>query len=386
MVFGILPTKVYFQLFVLIITVAIFSIMTRQERLYNSSLSDWSVSSLCYRLCSSPARLSQSECRLLQPLVGAISRRDVKIGPNTYIHTLHIQHSNPLPSNRPPLLLLHGMGAGIGLFVKNLSAFSDVTDVYAIDLLGFGGSSKPIFSSNPSDVIGQFVQSIEDWRSAVGLHHFILLGHSFGGYLASCYSLEHPARVARLILAEPWGYPPVSCRRPRRANRNLPVSYRLFIVLISIVTLYLRIFQPFFCLRWSFGLGRYLLLFTRGDLFELFRGVVSPRLVCDYIYDFNCQYPSGETAFSHLHIPFGWCKLPLLPDRIQQLDRHIPVHFLYGTLSWMRHETGQSVKYLLSNLVTIDLIEGAMHHIYAEATGEFNRIVCKYLREETGEY
>ena len=142
--------------------------MTRQERLYNSSLSDWSVSSLCYRLCSSPARLSQSECRLLQPLVGAISRRDVKIGPNTYIHTLHIQHSNPLPSNRPPLLLLHGMGAGIGIFVKNLSAFSDVTDVYAIDLLGFGGSSKPIFSSNPSDVIGQFVQSIEDWRSAVG--------------------------------------------------------------------------------------------------------------------------------------------------------------------------------------------------------------------------
>ena len=356
--------------------------MTEQESFYNSSLTDWSVFSLLYSLISSPARLNQSEHRLLQSVAANVNRRDIRIGTNTYIHTLYIQHSNLPHSNHPPLLLLHGMGAGIALFIKNLKSFSEHTDVYAIDLLGFGSSSKPTFSNNPDELIGQFVQSIEDWRISVGLERVILLGHSFGGYLASCYSIKHPTRVVRLILAEPWGYPPITERRQRRGMPNPSFRYRLFIFLVSMVTLYLKLFQPFFFLRWSFGFGKYLLLFTRGDLFKLFSDVVDPRSVCDYISNFNCQYPSGETAFSRLHIPFGWCNTPLLPDRIKQLNRSIPVHFLYGTLSWMHSESGYSVKYLLPNLVTVELIEGASHHIYAELTGKFNRTVCNYLNEE----
>ena len=42
----------------------------------------------------------------------------------------------------------------------------------------------------------------------ITLHRINLLGHSFGGYLSSQYSLKYPDRVEKLILADPWGMMP----------------------------------------------------------------------------------------------------------------------------------------------------------------------------------
>lgn len=72
--------------------------------------------------------------------------------------------------------------------------------VFIIDHIGMGCSSRPqnfdkeIFS--PEDAIDYFVNYLEQWRLNISkilpkeLKGFYLLGHSFGGYIASNYALK----------------------------------------------------------------------------------------------------------------------------------------------------------------------------------------------------
>lgn len=95
---------------------------------------------------------------------------------------------------KTPLVMVHGFGGGIGLWIRNLDALSQSRPVYAFDLLGFGRSSRPSFPSDASLAEEQFISSIEQWRQSLGLERMILLGHSLGGYLATSYTIQYPER------------------------------------------------------------------------------------------------------------------------------------------------------------------------------------------------
>jgi pimeloyl-ACP methyl ester carboxylesterase len=112
-----------------------------------------------------------------------------------------------LQSKNIPIVLIHGFAGGLGLWSLNLDELSLNRPVYAIDLPGFARSSRPIFSLDTKEAEKEFIDMIEEWRIGVGLNkEFILLGHSFGGFLSASYALNYPKYVKQLILIDPWGF------------------------------------------------------------------------------------------------------------------------------------------------------------------------------------
>jgi cardiolipin-specific phospholipase len=114
------------------------------------------------------------------------------------------------------LVILHGYGAGLGFFYKNFEGLSRVRgwQLYALDLLGMGRSSRPPFrikaktrQEQITEAEDWFVDSLEEWRVQKKIERFTLLGHSMGGYMAVAYALKYPGRLNKLILASPVGIP-----------------------------------------------------------------------------------------------------------------------------------------------------------------------------------
>lgn len=95
-----------------------------------------------------------------------------------------------------PLLLIHGAGSSLEQWRENLTAFARERPVYAIDLVGFGGSQKVACALN-SDL---WVAQVTDfWRAFLG-RPMILMGHSLGALVALQAATSYPAQVERLIM------------------------------------------------------------------------------------------------------------------------------------------------------------------------------------------
>ena len=364
-----------------------------QERFYHTSSDRHNWARACvtkyYRLVSNPTQLRLVEQRVLKAVASEYTQEQVVIGPYTTINTVHFKCRAENANPALPIVMIHGFGVGLGMFIKNFDTLSQCTDVYAIDLLGFGRSSRPNFSRRPKKIVQQYVQSLEDWRRAVGLNKFILLGHSFGGYLSSWYAISFPDRVAKLILVEPWGYPAFEARRymelerrnerPQWYPQRGTSKYKLYRFIFGMIRNYLKYFQPFGFVRLGFGIGKPLFKRFRRDLIMSYGELVDADTLSDYFLHLNGQYPSGEVAFTRLHIPFGWCREPLMPDSIKQLDPRIPMDFIYGKLSWMSSQSANELNDLIDNVVTVNLVPHSSHHVYANNTDEFNNVVTNSI-------
>ena len=121
------------------------------------------------------------------------------------IRCLVMEPQKPSLPEKTPLVLVHGMCGGIVQFYKNLDHLHQDRRLYALDLPGFARSTRIPFPEEAEAVEAAFVSALERWREGVGLERFVLLGHSFGGFLSLSYSMTHPHRVRHLILNDPWG-------------------------------------------------------------------------------------------------------------------------------------------------------------------------------------
>jgi pimeloyl-ACP methyl ester carboxylesterase len=97
-----------------------------------------------------------------------------------------------------PLVMFHPGGTSALLFLPLIERLTGVR-VIAVDRPGFGLSDPIEFSRDTfrSDVVAWTSHVLE----ALGLDTTALLGSSMGGTWALWYSLEHPERIRRLVLA-----------------------------------------------------------------------------------------------------------------------------------------------------------------------------------------
>ncbi len=102
-----------------------------------------------------------------------------------------------------PIVFLHGFGLHKDYWGNMLKKYSPTNRIIAVDLPGFGQSSKNISlnydTPNQTARLNQFLEK-------KGIDSFHLVGFSMGGGIAAYYSGTYPDKVKSLLLLGPGGF------------------------------------------------------------------------------------------------------------------------------------------------------------------------------------
>lgn len=119
---------------------------------------------------------------------------------------------------RATLLLLHGMGGTRDHWTRFAQALPDDVDVIALDLPGFGESTKdPALRYDRASQVAR----VRAFAKQRGLARFHIVGNSMGGRIAVEYAQRFPDGIDSVILFNPVGLVP-----PEHPESQAPVIVR----------------------------------------------------------------------------------------------------------------------------------------------------------------
>jgi pimeloyl-ACP methyl ester carboxylesterase len=280
------------------------------------------------------------------------------------------------------VVLLHGFGASLGHWRHNIPVLAEEAEVYALDLLGFGGSEKP-----PSRLEGEpplpgsvrygfalWAELVADFIvSQVCAHHpgrpFHIVGNSIGGVVALAAARElcrrglPPAQVVLIDCAQ-------RTLDERRVS-ELPLPERLTRPLLK------RLVRE----RWLTA--------------PLFRFLARPAFIRKVL---AVAYPTGanvdEELVTLLYQPSqdagalesfrGFVNLfadVLAPDFLAELD--LPVRMIWGSADpWESTHEAQRWARDYPTIRELEVLEGLGHCPHDEAPERVNPILLRWLRAD----
>lgn len=100
------------------------------------------------------------------------------------------------------LLFIHGLGSYLKAWNRNIPELKNHFRCIALDLPGYGKSSKQNHSGN----VSFYVDMLNKFTSKLKLKNVSFVGHSMGGQIASAYTIEYPDQINKLILVAPAGF------------------------------------------------------------------------------------------------------------------------------------------------------------------------------------
>lgn len=278
----------------------------------------------------------------------------------------------------PTLVMVHGYAASQGFFFRNFDVLANHFKVIAIDQLGWGGSSRPDFTcKSTEETEAWFIDSFEEWRKAKNLSNFILLGHSFGGYIAAKYALKHPEHVKHLILVGPAGFTPEADYMNDRFNR-FRASWKGAIL----NHLWESNFTPQKFIRglgpWGPGIVN---KYTSARFGSYSQGTVlteeETRLLTDYVYHTLAAKASGELCLKHIFSFGAFARMPLLKHASEW---RVPTSFIYGNQDWMNYQGAQEARKDLKVPCEIIRVPQGGHFVFIDNPGGFHSAVLYACR------
>ena len=116
--------------------------------------------------------------------------------------TVHLRDEGP--RDALPIVLLHGSNADLHTWQPWVDALSSEYRVIRFDQIGHG-----LTGPHPRDDYdrARFVETVDAVADRLALDRFVLGGNSMGGGIAAAYALEHPERLAGLVLVDAAGAP-----------------------------------------------------------------------------------------------------------------------------------------------------------------------------------
>lgn len=202
-----------------------------------------------------------------------------------------------------PLILVHGFGASIGHWRQNLPVLAAAGyQVFAIDLLGFGQSDKPLLDYS----IELWQALLADFWAALVQQPAVFIGNSIGALLSLTMLAHHPEMARGGVLLNAAGG---LNHRPEELNLPLRLVMGGFAKLVSSDLLGPFLFNR---IRQKSRL--------RQTLFQVYRdrAAVTDELI-DLLYQPSCD-PGAQKVFAAiLSAPPGPRPEDLLPQITQPL-------------------------------------------------------------------
>ncbi len=261
-----------------------------------------------------------------------------------------------------PLVLVHGFGASIGHWRKNIPVLADAGyRVFAIDLLGFGGSDKaPINYS-----VDVWVKLLKDFWAERIQEPAVFIGNSIGALISLTVLAEHPEIAAGGVLINCAGG---LSHRPHELNPPLRIVMSGFNRLVN---------HP---ITGSFVFNRIRQKHQiRRTLYQVYRDrtAVTDELV-DLLYQPSCDPGAQKVFASILCAPPGASPNELLPKV------NLPLLVLWGAADpWTPISGAKIYEDAFSNGKNIKVvaIPKAGHCPHDEVPDKVNSEIIDWLRQ-----
>ncbi|UCD85483.1 MAG: alpha/beta fold hydrolase [Deltaproteobacteria bacterium] len=246
-----------------------------------------------------------------------------------------------------PVILIHGFIYDSYMWNKNIDALADRFKVYALDLWGFGYSTRePMDYGYPL-----YADQLLKFMDALNIQKASLVGQSMGGGTSILFSVRHRDRVNKVILVAPAGMPNPLPLMGKLAN--LPRVGEFLIGLKS-------------------NFYRKMILSTT---FFYDKGLITDSYI-ENVTRFHKIKGSNEVFLKILRKQF----FPTLPDEVRRLgEMDVPILIILGRQDKaVPLARGQEMHKILKGS-RLEIFERAGHCPHDEQPEKFNQLAVDFL-------